>query len=129
VNVLWKKNANKLINFGRKDCTIPSMTAGNYVISATGTSVAIGKSPRQQITIIVNGRVCAQKINTRAWSENSNTIRAVCEVMILSGSPVLVSAVYADVQALKEARGPELSIERQQWAGVLNMRDATVGGL
>ena len=105
------------------------MTAGNYVISATGTSVAIGKSPRQQITIIVNGRVCAQKINTRAWSENSNTIRAVCEVMILSGSPVLVSAVYADVQALKEARGPELSIERQQWAGVLNMRDATVGGL
>lgn len=114
-----------LINAGRRDCVIPGRTAGRYRISASGSSMAIGARPRQQLTIIVNGRYCAQKIDVTSWSGKPRTIRAVCEVAILTDAPVLVSVVYADLQALKEARGPEVRFERIAWTGVLEMRDAT----
>lgn len=114
-----------LVNAGRRDCLIPGRTAGRYRIAATGASMAIGAHPRQQLTIIVSGRICTQKLDLTAWSGRTREIAAVCEVAILSDAPVLVSVVYADLQALKVATGPEVRFERMPWSGVLEMRDAS----
>lgn len=101
------------------------MTAGRYVIRASGTSMPVGAKPRQQLTIIVANRNCAQTIDYTSWTGGSRTIRAICDVTILSDTPVLVSVVYADIQALKVASGPEVVFERVRWDGVLQMRDAS----
>jgi hypothetical protein len=114
-----------LVNAGRRDCLIPGRTAGRYRITAQGASMAIGAHPRQQLTIIVGGRICTQKLDLTAWSGRTRAIGAVCEVAILTDTPVLVSTVYADLQALKQATGPEIRFERIRWSGVLEMRDAT----
>jgi len=114
-----------LVNAGRRDCVIPGRSAGRYRIEASGASMPIGAHPRQQLTIIVNGRNCTQKLDLTAWTGKTRKITAACEVAILSDAPVLVSVVYADLQALKEARGPDVRFERIPWTGVLEMRDAS----
>lgn len=115
----------RLINSGRRDCVIPAKTNGAYVIRATGRSMAMGARPRQQLTIIVANRNCAQVINFKAWSGSTRPITASCEVSVLSDMPVLVSVVYADSQALKEASGPDVVFEPVRWSGVVEMRDVT----
>ena len=115
----------RLINAGRRDCVIPAKTSGAYVIRATGRSMAMGARPRQQLTIIVANRNCAQTMNIKAWSGSTRPLTASCEVSVLSDTPVLVSVVYADFQALKEASGPEVVFSPVRWSGVVEMRDVT----
>jgi hypothetical protein len=119
------QQACRLVNAGRRDCWIPGRTAGRYRIAASGVSMAVGARPRQQLTIIVGGQICAQKLDVTSWSGKPREIIAACEVAILTDAPVQVSVVYADLQALKEARGPTVEFDRMQWTGVLNLRDAT----
>jgi len=113
------------VNAARRDCTIPPHTFGQYRIVATGKSTPYGGRARQQLTIIVANRNCAQVIDVRPWADGQRTITAVCELAILSDAPVFVSIVYADVDALKEVTGPAVVIEPVAWSGVLGMRDAS----
>lgn len=99
------------------------MTAGRYVIRAAGSSMAIGAKPRQQLTLVVDNRNCAQTLDVTGWSGAARTIRAACEITVLSDAPTVVSIVYADLQALKAAGGPQVTIERLRWGGVLGMRE------
>lgn len=113
----------KLVNAGRRDCVIPAMTAGRYVIKAAGSSMPIGAKPRQQLTIVVDNRNCSQAFDASSWSGSTRTIRTMCEITVLSDAPTLISIVYADLQALKTATGPEVTIERLRWSGVMQMRE------
>lgn len=115
----------KLVNAGRRDCVIPGMTAGRYVIEAAGSSMPIGAKPRQQLTIIVDNQKCSQAFDASSWSGATRTIRTTCEITVLSDTPTVISIVYADLQALKAATGPEVSIQRLRWSGVMQMREVT----
>jgi hypothetical protein len=116
-------SACRLVNAGRKDCVIPAMTAGRYLIQATGSSMSMGPKARQQLTIIVANRACAKIANFTPWTGTTRGVTATCEVSILSDEPVVISIVYADSQALKVASGPAVIIERGRWNGVLEMRE------
>lgn len=115
----------RLVSSARRDCTIPGGTFGRYRITATGKSRPYGRRPRQQLTIIAANRNCAQVADARPWGEGQRAITAVCELSILSDTPVLISIIYADADALKEPGGPAVVIEAVAWTGVLDMRDAS----
>jgi hypothetical protein len=115
----------RLRNSGRKDCVIPGMTIGRYVIRASGTSMPMGPKARQQLTIIVANRNCAQVKDFTPWSGAPRTLTTECEISVMSDKPVMINVVYADTQALKTASGPVVTIERLPWDGVLAARQTS----
>ena len=48
----------RVVNANQTTCTLPAMTAGRYMVKATGTSTAQGAGAMQQLTIVVGNRAC-----------------------------------------------------------------------
>lgn len=48
-------------------CEIPAMTAGRYLIEATGTATSQGAGARQQMEIVVGDQLCGVGRDTAAW--------------------------------------------------------------
>lgn len=118
----------RVTNPGLTTCTIPAMTAGRYLVKASGTSTATGAGAVQQLTVVVGNRVCGpatrQPSAQTPWSQGAKTIRLNCEVLVLTDRPLSVSAVYADEKATKSPTGPSLVLERLPWEGVLDLAPA-----
>lgn len=119
----------RVIAPGQTTCTLPAMTAGRYLIKASGTSTAQGAGAAQQLTIVVGSRACGPATRKPAatgpqWTTGPKTIRLNCEVLILTDRPLPVSAVYADAKATKAPGGPTLTLERLPWEGVLDVTPA-----
>jgi hypothetical protein len=118
----------RVVNPGQTTCTLPAMTAGRYLVKASGTSTAQGEGAAQQLTILVGNRACgpATRKPTPAapWKSGPKTIRLNCEVLVLTDRPLAVTAVYADAKANKAPAGPTLTLERLPWEGVLDMNPA-----
>jgi len=114
------------------DCTIPAMTAGAYMIEASGLSTASGPGASQAIVIRVENAVCAQgrSVNTgpnsRPWTSGPQTIRLSCVIQVVADAPLRVSAAYDDEKATKDPKGPALALRRLPWNPVLQM--GPVGG-
>lgn len=122
-------SACKMVNPGQTTCTIPAMTAGRYLIEASGTSTANGPNPVQRIAIVVGATNCGQaerKPTAKApWTPGTaKTLRLQCEVEIISDRPLPVHAVYADDKATKAATGPTLTVRRLPWDGVISTKVA-----
>jgi hypothetical protein len=100
-------------------CVIPAMTAGRYLIEATGTSTSQGADAIQALEIDIGGRQCGVGKNAAPWPSGARIFRLNCEVSLLSDSPVVVRVVYADAKAVKDPRGPTLAIQPLPWNGVL----------
>ncbi len=100
-------------------CVIPAMTAGRYLIEATGTSTSQGADAIQALEIDIGDRQCGVGKNAAPWPSGSRTFRLNCEVSLLSDSPVVVRVVYADAKAVKDPKGPTLAIQPLPWNGVL----------
>lgn len=120
-------SACRTVNPGQTACTVPGMTAGRYLIEASGTSTANTAGAVQKLTIIVGSTGCgtADRRPTPAnpWpAGTAKTIRLQCEVEILTDRPLTVTAVYADDKATKAATGPTLVVKRLAWDGVLSVR-------
>lgn len=119
----------KVVNPGQATCTIPAMTAGRYLIEASGTSTANAANPAQRIAIIVGATNCGQadrKPTAKApWAIGAaKTLKLQCEVEILTDRPLPVHAVYADDKATKSTTGPTLVVRRLPWDGVLSTKVA-----
>lgn len=118
----------RVVNPGQATCTLPAMTAGRYLVKASGTSTAQGDGAAQQLTILVGNRACGPATRkptpTAPWASGAKTIRLNCEVLILTDRPLAVTAVYADAKATKAAAGPTLTLERLPWEGVLDVTAA-----
>jgi len=116
------------VNAGQTTCTLPAMTAGRYLVKASGTSTAQGVGAAQQLTILIGNRTCGpatRKPSTTApWTAGAKTIRLNCEILVLTDRPLAVSAIYADAKATKAAAGPTLTVERMPWEGVLDATTA-----
>ncbi|MDP1737468.1 MAG: hypothetical protein Q8L23_08505 [Caulobacter sp.] len=115
----------RVINPGQTTCTLPAMTAGRYLVKASGTSTAQGPGAAQQLTIIVGNRTCGpasrKPTTTNPWTAGPKTIRLYCEILVLTDRPLAVTAAYADAKATKAPAGPSLTLERQPWEGVLDV--------
>lgn len=108
-------------------CTIPAMTAGRYLIEASGTSTASAAGAVQKLGIAVGTTNCGtadrRPTATNPWPVGTvKTIQLQCEVEILTDRPLVVQAVYADDKATKAATGPTLVVKRLPWDGVLSVR-------
>jgi len=105
-------------------CTIPAMTAGRYVITASGTSTATADGAGQAVVLIVGGRACgrADRRGTAQspWASGRKTLTVACDVMILTDRPLEVIVNYADDKATRDPRGPTLKIDRAPWDGVMS---------
>lgn len=122
-------SACKVINPGQATCTIPAMTAGRYLIEASGTSTANAAAPIQRLAIIVGTTNCGQADRkptpTAPWAVGAaKTLKLQCEVEILTDRALQVHAVYADDKATKSTAGPTLVVKRLPWDGVLSTKVA-----
>jgi hypothetical protein len=113
----------RVVNPGQTTCTLPAMTAGRYLVKASGTSTATGAGASQKLALVVGARSCGiaeRKPTAQApWASGPKTIRLNCEIMVLSDRPLPITVVYADDKATKAPAGPVLTLVRLPWEGVL----------
>jgi hypothetical protein len=116
-------------------CVIPEMTAGRYVIVASGSSTATEEGAAQAIDIrLVSGgeeQICARaQTNTakggKPWSAGARTIRVACIVQIISDDKLVVRATYADSHATPDGKGPVLAFRKVAWSPIWNAVAAPV---
>lgn len=114
----------RVVNPGQITCTLPTMTAGRYMVKASGTSTATGPGASQKLAVLVGNRNCGmaeRKPTAQApWASGAKTIRLNCEIMVLTDRPLPVTVVYVDDKATKAPAGPALTLERMPWEGVLS---------
>ncbi|MFZ5669631.1 MAG: hypothetical protein ACOY4K_09055 [Pseudomonadota bacterium] len=116
----------RVVNPGQTTCNLPAMTAGRYLVKASGTSTSTAAGATQTLAIVVGNRICGpaeRKPTAQApWpAGQTKTIRLNCEILVLTDRPLAVSAVYVDGKANKAAAGPTLTLERMPWEGVLDV--------
>jgi hypothetical protein len=102
------------------------MTAGRYMIKASGTSTATAAGATQKLAILVGNRLCGpaeRKPTAQApWAVGAaKVIRLNCETLVLSDRPLPITVIYIDDKATKAPAGPTLVIERMSWEGVLDL--------
>jgi hypothetical protein len=116
------------VNAGQTNCTIPAMTAGRYVVEASGTSTATAAGATQRLAIALNGQSCGGLVERKPTAQSpwpvgqSKTLRALCEIEVLTDRPIVVSAIYVDEKATRAPAGPTLVVKRVPWDGILSQR-------
>lgn len=114
----------KVVNPNTATCTIPAMTAGRYVITASGTSTATADGAAQAVQIAVGTRICGRadrRGNPQSpWATGAQTLKVACDVMILTDRPLTVTIAYADDKATKDPKGPTVKIEKAPWDGIMS---------
>lgn len=116
------------LNAGQASCTIPAMTAGRYVIEAAGTSTATAAGASQRLAIALNGQSCGGVVERKTTAQapwpvgQVRTLRALCEIEVLTDRPIVVTAVFVDDKASKAPAGPTLVVRRAPWDGILSSR-------
>jgi hypothetical protein len=120
----------KVINAGETQCIAPAMTAGVYLVQATGTSTAQAADAAQQLTIVAGDQSCS---STRTpdpkapWAVGAKRAFASgCVFTIVTDQPLALTVVYLDAKAIKDPAGPAVIVTREPWAGVLNALPVSV---
>jgi hypothetical protein len=114
----------KVVNAGETQCAVPGMTAGVYLVRAAGTSTAQAAGAAQQLTIVVGDKSCNSTRNPdpkTPWAVGAKrTFVSGCVFTIVTDAPLTVTAIYLDAKAVKDPNGPELTLTREPWSGVLD---------
>jgi hypothetical protein len=120
----------KVVNAGETQCVAPAMTAGVYLVQATGTSTAQAVDAAQQITIVAGDQSCSstRTADPKApWAVGSKrTFASGCVFTIVTDRPLALTVVYLDAKAVKDPAGPTITVTREPWAGVLNALPVSV---
>ena len=109
-------------------CTLPALTAGRYVVTATSTATATaapaGQVSVQALQIDLGQRTCgraerrASKDNP--WTSGAQTVVAVCEFTVLTDRPIVIAATNGTANATPDPKGPTIKVERLPWDGILS---------
>jgi hypothetical protein len=117
-------SACKVVNAGETQCVVPAMTAGVYLVRAAGTSTAQAAGAAQQLTIVAGDKSCnsTRSPDTKTpWAVGAKrTFVSGCVFTIVTDAPLTVTAIYLDAKATKDPKGPELTLTREPWSGVLD---------
>ena len=120
----------KVVNAGEAQCVAPAMTAGVYLVQATGTSTAQAADAAQQLSIVAGDQSCT---STRGpdpkapWAVGAKrTFASGCVFTVVTDRPLALTVVYLDAKATKDPAGPTITVTREPWAGVLNALPVTV---
>ena len=120
----------RVVNPAEVQCAVPPMTAGVYLVQASGTSIAQAADAVQQITIVAGAQSCT---STRTpdpktpWAVGAKrTLHSGCVFTVVTDAPLAITVVYLDAKAAKEPAGPQVTVTREPWTGVLNAQPISV---
>lgn len=100
-----------------RECTVPAMTAGRYLIRAAGNATSTGANATQALQIKLGGAPCAT--TNPAPFTGKQGLAIGCVVSFLTDHPIVVSVVYATQNGTPDAKGPQLVLTRLPWNGVV----------
>jgi hypothetical protein len=120
----------KMVNPAETQCAVPAMTAGVYLVRAAGASTAQGADAVQQITIVAGAQSCTSTRNPdpkTPWAVGARrTLYSGCVLTIVTDAPLAITVVYLDGKAAKDPAGPQVTVTREPWTGVLNAQPISV---
>ena len=100
-----------------RDCTVPAMTAGRYLIVGATEATSTAADATQTLTIKLGGAPC---VGTRPVAfTGKKGVRLGCVVSLLTDRPIVVAAVFATHNATPSPDGPKLAFQRLPWTGVV----------
>jgi hypothetical protein len=106
-----------------RDCTVPAMTAGRYLIVGAAGATSTGADATQALSIKLGDAPCVQ---TKAVAfTGKKGLRMGCVVTLLSDQPIVVTVTYAVHDATANADGPKLAFRRLPWIGVVQSTAVT----
>jgi hypothetical protein len=109
-----------------RDCTVPAMTAGRYLIVAATSATSTQADATQSLTIKLSAAPC---VATRPVAfTGKKGLRLGCVVSLLTDQPIVVAAVFATHDATPNADGPQLIFRRLPWTGVVQASGVTFRG-
>jgi hypothetical protein len=103
-----------------RECTVPAMTAGRYLIEAAANATATGANATQTLQIKLGGGDCIST-NPAAFTGKAG-LHLGCEVTFLTDRPIVVSAVYAVQNGTADPKGPQMAFHRLPWNGIVQAR-------
>ncbi len=104
----------------KRECTVPAMTAGRYLVVAAAAATATGANATQALSISLGGQPCIS-INPAAFT-GKRALKAACAVNLLTDQPITVEANYVVQNATPDPAGPQLILRRAPWNGVVEAR-------
>ncbi|HLI67151.1 MAG TPA: hypothetical protein VKU90_12365 [Caulobacteraceae bacterium] len=105
----------------RRECIVPAMTAGRYLIVARDNATSTGADATQQMQISLNGQPC-QTIKSQPFTGKKALPAIVCEVTFLTDAPITITATFTTEHATADPGGPKLVIRRVPWNGIIDAR-------
>jgi hypothetical protein len=113
----------KAVSAAEVQCVVPAMTAGAYLVRASASSTAQAPDAAQQITIVAGDQSCTSTRKPDAatpWAVGSaRTFQSACVFTFLTDTPLVIAVIYLDAKAAKDPKGPQVTITRASWTGVL----------
>ena len=106
-----------------RECTVPAMTAGRYLIEAAADATAGGANATQVLAIKIGGGNCIAT-NPAAFTGKAG-LHLGCEVTFLTDRPIVVSAAYAVQNGTADPKGPQMAFHRLPWNGIVQARGLT----
>ena len=103
-----------------RQCTVPAMTAGRYLIEAVADATADGAGATQTLEIKLGGASCVT--TSPATFSAKAGLHLGCEVTFLTDQPIAVSAVYVVHNGTPDPKGPRMAFHRLPWSGIVQAR-------
>jgi hypothetical protein len=100
-----------------RDCTVPAMTAGRYLIVAVTDATSTQADATQSLTIKLDDAPCVASRPVPFTGKKG--VRLGCVVNLLTDRPIVVAAVLATHDATPNADGPKLVFQRLPWTGIV----------
>jgi hypothetical protein len=123
-------SACKVVNSAETQCLAPAMTAGVYLVRAAAVSTAQAAGAVQQITIVAGAQSCTSTRNPdpkTPWAIGAKrTLYSGCVLTIVTDAPLTITVIYLDAKAVKDPAGPQVTVTREPWTGVLNAEPISV---
>jgi hypothetical protein len=110
----------RMVTPAQAQCVVPAMTAGRYLLDASGTSTWTAAGATQTLVIQIGGTRCAAVQDKAPWTSGARTFKVDCVVTLLTDRPLIAAVGYGDEHATKDPRGPSLTFRPLPWEGVLS---------
>jgi hypothetical protein len=111
------------VNAGEARCMAPPMTAGMYLVQATGVSTATAAGAAQQLTIWVGDQICrsTREPDPKApWAVGlRRPFTSACLFTIVTDEALPIVVGYVDQNATKDPGGPTVIVTPEPWSGAI----------
>lgn len=104
----------------KRECVVPAMTAGRYLIVAQDGATSTGAGSTQTLEIALNGVSCVA-LKSQPFTGQKG-MAPVCQVTFLTDAPVTVTALFSAEHATPNPGGPRLVFRRVPWNGIMEAR-------